>query len=163
MSDQPIDELIAELRGARFYTREHFPAGSPGKFIGRMPADKFYEGIDRLLDEVERLNNFVRQCKETNVRQSHRLLEIEDLKDEVERLRNYIEANAEEVDEIEGVNRTAWLTVAADGPVPSGWQEVGKGHIGEVGEHDICGDCVNLYIISPHGYAVGYDEGHSRP
>jgi hypothetical protein len=39
----------------RDYTREHFPNGSAGRFVGRLPAEEYDQALDLLLAELPAL------------------------------------------------------------------------------------------------------------
>lgn len=56
-----LRRLLAMVGDARAYTREHYPVGHPGKFVGDHPADEYDRALDAivnlgpaLLDAAER-------------------------------------------------------------------------------------------------------------
>jgi hypothetical protein len=50
-----LDEAHGIVAGGRAYTKEHFPLGSPGKYVGHVAADTYDAAVDRLVDGVVEL------------------------------------------------------------------------------------------------------------
>jgi hypothetical protein len=55
MDHEQLRRAWTVVMEGRDYTREHFPNGSAGKFVGRLPAEEYDAALDLLLAELPRL------------------------------------------------------------------------------------------------------------